>query len=232
MRDRGGTAPSIAEETGALRVALHRLEGDRRGAVQAVERLCPGAAISIVGFSLSGSLLLRYLGDGQMEHSRSLFRAVAVCPPLDLRYCVQQLERTRAGQRYDWYFVRQLLEQVSGSTQWRDDIPLARMKRLPRRLYDFDDLYTAPASGFESADDYYEFASAAPHMHRIRIPVTVLAAADDPLVSVDPICRARPSESVSLCLTEHGGHLGYIGREGPDADRRWMDWRVMDWLLH
>ena len=222
---------------GAARgLALHPYHAGRiddlHQAVKAVERLCPGAAVSVVGFSLSGSLLLRYLGDGQVEHPRSLFRAVAVCPPLDLRYCVQRLEQTRTGQRYDWYFVRQLLEQISGSMQWRDDVPLARMKRLPRRLYDFDDLYTAPASGFESADHYYDFASAAPHMHRIRIPVTVLAAADDPLVSVDPICRIRPSESVSLCLTEHGGHLGYIARPGQDADRRWMDWRVMEWLPH
>ncbi len=32
-------------------------------------------------------------------------------------------------------------------------------------------------------------------------------------------------------MTEHGGHLGFVGRRGVDADRRWMDWRVVDWVL-
>jgi len=25
--------------------------------------------------------------------------------------------------------------------------------------------------------------------------------------------------------------LGFVGRGGVDADRRWMDWRVVDWVL-
>ena len=38
--------------------------------------------------------------------------------------------------------------------------------------------------------------------------------------------------NVTVCMTEHGGHLGFIGRGSADADNRWMDWRVVDWLLH
>jgi hypothetical protein len=34
---------------------------------------------------------------------------------------------------------------------------------------------------------------------------------------------------VIVHLTEHGGHLGYIGRAGVDRDLRWMDWRIVDW---
>jgi predicted alpha/beta-fold hydrolase len=32
-------------------------------------------------------------------------------------------------------------------------------------------------------------------------------------------------------LSDRGGHLGFVGRAGVDADRRWMDWRVVDWVL-
>jgi predicted alpha/beta-fold hydrolase len=35
-----------------------------------------------------------------------------------------------------------------------------------------------------------------------------------------------------MCVTKHGGHLGFIGKSGIDADNRWMDWRVVDWLLN
>jgi predicted alpha/beta-fold hydrolase len=32
-------------------------------------------------------------------------------------------------------------------------------------------------------------------------------------------------------MTRHGGHLGFIGQPGIDPDRRWMDWRTIEWLL-
>ena len=204
---------------------------DLHCAVTTIENLCPGSSISIVGFSLSGNLLLRYLGDRSFDHSRNLFRAVAVSPPIDLKHCVKQLGNSGIGRSYDSYFTRRLIRQVSRGRQWRDNLPLAQVKRPPRRLYDFDNLFTAPASGFESADDYYNFASAGPYLDRINCPTTILAAEDDPLVSSEPFNHQTLSPSVTLCLTKHGGHLGYLGRRCDDPDRHWMDWRVIEWLL-
>lgn len=204
---------------------LHRV-------IVSIETLCPGSLISVVGFSLSGNLLLRYLGDVNIKHSSNLFRAVAVCPPVDLGHCVGELDKTRAGRQYDRYFTRKLVSKISGSRQWRDDIPLAQVNEKPRRLYDFDDLYTAPASGFDSADDYYSFASASQHLNNIIVPTTILAAKDDPLVSPVSFQDLTLPSCVTLCMTEHGGHMGYIGRRNEDPDRRWMDWRVIEWLLH
>jgi len=205
---------------------------DLHRAIQSVENLCPQSPISVAGFSLSGNLVLRYLGDDQFNHSAQLHRAVSVCPPIDLGHCVRQLDQTRAGQQYGAYFSRRLYEQVAGSPQWRHDVPLAQLRTAPRRLFDFDDMFTAPASGFDSADDYYEFASAKQYLPHIRLSTTILAASDDPLVSTAPFDDATISPDTSLCMTRHGGHLGFLGRKNIDADHRWMDWRVMDWLLH
>ncbi|MCH2200499.1 MAG: alpha/beta fold hydrolase [Fuerstiella sp.] len=204
---------------------------DLHRAVAAIENLCPGSSISIVGFSLSGNLLLRYLGDRSLDLSPNLFRAVAVCPPIELKHCVEQLDNSRAGRCYNSYFTRRLISQVSRGPQWRDHLPLARARQPPRRLYDFDDLFTAPASGFESADDYYKFASAGPYLDTIISPITILASEDDPLVSPEPFYHLKLPPAVTLCLTKHGGHLGYIGRRRDDPDRHWMDWRVIEWLL-
>jgi len=204
---------------------------DLAAAVTMVERLCPGSPISLAGFSLSGNLLLRYLGEHCDDLPLSLFRAVAVCPPIDLHHCSAMLNTTRMGQRYDLYFARRLLRQISNSTQWREDVPLATVRRAPRRLYDFDELYTAPASGFESADHYYARASSKPVIERIRVHTTILAAQDDPVVSPKAFKNLQLPPNVRLCLTQHGGHLGFLGRKGLDPDRRWMDWRLMEWLL-
>lgn len=205
---------------------------DLHRAIAEAERLCPDSPISVAGFSLSGNLVLRYLGDPDFDHSANLVRAVAVCPPVDLRHCVKQLEETRAGQRYDSYFTKRLISQIAGGPQWRDDVPLGYAKKKPRGLYGFDDMFTAPASGFESADHYYEFASSFPYVQNINIPATILAALDDPLVAAKPLQEMTTSASVNLCMTEHGGHLGYVGRRNGDPDRRWMDWRVIEWLLN
>jgi len=205
---------------------------DLEAAIRMLERLCPGSPISIAGFSLSANLLLRYLGDDPPNLPLSLYRAVAVCPPIDLQHCVEKLSETRAGQRYDWYFARQLVTHIANTPQWRDDLPLALAQRPPRRLFDFDELYTAPASGFESAEHYYQTASARDHIRNIQVHTTVLVSEDDPLVSWSPWKNVRLPQNITLCVTQHGGHLGFVGRRGSDPDNRWMDWRVVDWLLN
>ena len=205
---------------------------DLAAAVHMIERLCPGSPISLAGFSLSGNLLLRYLGELGASLPLSLFRAVAVCPPIDLQHCSSMLNASRMGQRYDLYFARMLVRQLANSTQWREDVPLASVLRQPRRLYDFDELYTAPASGFESADHYYDRASSKPLISQIRVHTTILAAKDDPVVSTQAFRGLQLPPNVTMCLTQHGGHLGFVGRSGVDPDRRWMDWRLLDWLLN
>lgn len=205
---------------------------DVEAAIRMLERLCPESPVSVAGFSLSGNLLLRYLGDQPDALPMSLFRAVAVCPPIDLQFSVDHLETGMAGRRYSWYFARQLTNQILETPQWRDDLPLGKMKRPPRRLIDFDEFYTAPASGFDSAADYYAYASAKPHLSKIQVHTTVLAAEDDPLVCTRPWQDVSLPRNVRLCVTKSGGHLGFVGRAGVDADNRWMDWRVVDWLLN
>ena len=115
---------------------------------------------------------------------------------------------------------------------WRDDVPLATMGRAPRTLLDFDNWYTAPVAGFDSALHYYEECSAKRFISNIRVHTAILAAEDDPMVAPEPFYDLDVPPNITLCMTQHGGHLGFIGRRGVDPDSRWMDWRVVDWLLN
>ncbi|MCA9062209.1 MAG: alpha/beta fold hydrolase [Planctomycetaceae bacterium] len=204
---------------------------DLHAAIGMVERLCPGSLISLAGFSLSGNLLLRYLGDAKDRTPLSIFRAVAICPPIDLFECMVKLGKTQRGQRYDYYFTQKMVSQIANSPMWQENLPLAGVNRPPRRLYELDSLFTAPAAGYETAEHYYEAASARPHIGNIRVHTTILASHDDPVVDASIFSGLTVPPNVTLCLTQHGGHMGYIGRAGCDPDRRWMDWRVVEWLL-
>ena len=107
----------------------------------------------------------------------------------------------------------------------------ADFPRAPKRLREIDDWFTAPICGFGTAENYYRVCSAAPLLPEIRLPTLIIAAADDPLVPVRTFEQLRLSPSTTLQITGHGGHLGYIGASGADPDRRWIDWRVVDWVL-
>ncbi|MEP3481101.1 MAG: alpha/beta fold hydrolase [Fuerstiella sp.] len=201
-------------------------------AIQMLERLCPESPISMAGFSISANLLLRFLGDNPNNIPQSIFRAVAICPPIDLQHCVNQLDSTVIGRKYSRYFAKKLTQQVRDTPLWREDLPLAKAKTIPGSMKTFDELFTAPACGYENALEYYEAASARDHIRNTQVHTTVLLAADDPLIPMECWSKIRFPQNFSVCITDHGGHLGFMGRNSQDADNRWMDWRVVEWLLN
>jgi predicted alpha/beta-fold hydrolase len=57
----------------------------------------------------------------------------------------------------------------------------------------------------------------------------ILTADDDPIVPGCVFEDATLSPAIELHLTDQGGHLGYIAARNGDPDRRWLDWRVVQW---
>ena len=156
--------------------------------------------------------------------------AVAVNPPIDLEQCSQSLCRW-SNRIYDQNFVKLLMRDVERRLANFPSLPKPQWKTPPRSLREFDDLYTAPVAGFESAADYYARCSGNQFVDSIRIPTLILSAEDDPIVPPDAF-RALPTvEGVTVHIASSGGHLGYVGRKQSDPDRRWMDWRVIQWLM-
>ena len=191
--------------------------------------LYPDSPVGIVGFSLSGNILLRYLGREQNSVAPNVVAAAAVNPPVDLARCVATVQRSAFG-LYDRYFTRLLYRRIRNTPQWRDELPIARVRRLPTRIREFDESFTAPASGYTSADEYYAVGSAAAVVGNILVPVLILASEDDPLVPVDSFEHLTLAANTTLRIERNGGHLRFISGLSGDPDRHWMDWRVVDWI--
>lgn len=194
-----------------------------------IEQLCPDSSIGIVGYSLSGNIALNYLADGRHPVSNRIDRAMAVNPPIDLKACVTTLDQ-RANRKYDRHFVKLLKATLRKLQRDLPDFELPPTYDNPKRLYDFDDRYTAPAAGFRDAEHYYAVCSAAQHVAKIAVPTLILTARDDPLVPVSTFEALDLPQPVQLHIAPHGGHMGYIARRGIDPDRRWMDWRMVEWM--
>ena len=202
---------------------------DAAAALRHIGALCPGSPATLIGFSLGGNITLKLVGESAGELPDNLDSAVAVCPPIDLSHCVESLRRP-LNRLYDRYFVRLLLDQVETQRATVPDAATVPFPRRPRGVKEFDDFFTAPVCGFGTAENYYRTCSAAQFLSRVRIPVQILTAADDPMVPPRPFYEAKISPSINVHVSPRGGHLGFVNRNGIDPDCRWMDWRVVEWV--
>ena len=132
---------------------------------------------------------------------------------------------------YNRWFVRSLNQQTKARRDFVSELDQLDWTRLPRTLFEFDDRVTAPLSGFAGAVDYYSRSSSSGRLVDICVPTLILAAADDPIIPAQMFENLRCSPTTSFHITQHGGHVGYIGRNGSDPDRFWLDWRVVEFVL-
>lgn len=204
---------------------------DVRLAFHHASSLCNGSLGGLVGFSLSGNMVLKMLGEDARAGTlpRYLVCAAAVNPPIDLEQCSQALQR-RSNRLYERHFTRLLHEQVEDRLRVFPDAPRPLFTTPPQQLREFDDGYTAPVSGFASVADYYERCSGIRFVPSIQTPTLILTAADDPLIPVQSFQQLPALPNLHVHIARHGGHLGYIARRGCDPDNRWMDWRLLEWL--
>jgi hypothetical protein len=201
---------------------------DAAAAVEFIAREVPGSPLALVGFSLGGTIALNLAAELGGARLGNLVAVMAVCPPVDL-HAVRRRFDTPTGRPYDRHFVRLLWQKTVRRMGQSADFARIHVARPPRRLREYDEWITAPLAGYASADDYYTRTSPGPRFGEIRLPTTIVAAADDPVVPLEPLLDLPRYEPIDVVVTRHGGHLGYIGARNGDADNRWMDWRVVEW---
>jgi predicted alpha/beta-fold hydrolase len=182
------------------------------------------ARVVVAGYSLGGNLALRLAGTSAPDDLPTLKAVCAVSPVLELDACVQALER-RSNLVYQWNFVRNLKARMRRKDQcFPGGFDLSRLSSI-HSVRSFDAAYTAPYFGFASAEDYYHRASALRVADRIRVPALVITAKDDPFVPVEPFADPALTSNphVTLIITEHGGHCGFLGPAGPGHDGYWAE---------
>jgi predicted alpha/beta-fold hydrolase len=127
------------------------------------------------------------------------------------------------GRLYSAYFLkllnRHLQRKVELWPQWKSLLRSQSAKSIRQ----FDQWYTAPLSGFASADEYYEQSSSKSWLSSIQLDVDLLVAADDPIVPIKSyhgidrmtaadVEKASSIGSIRFCQSPWGGHLGFVER--------------------
>lgn len=204
-------------ETGDLDAFISKLQTDH-----------PGTALAVVGYSLGGNVLLKWLGEAAAP--RPVHCAVAVSVPFDLSRTADRLEHG-FSRVYQWWLLRSLRASAArkarmGLAPYQSD----ELFRL-RTFRAYDDRVTAPLHGFAGVDDYYSRSSSRQYLKSIATPTLIVHALDDPFMTPDAApTQDELSRSVEFDLSPRGGHVGFISGAFPWRPRYWLEERIPDYL--
>jgi predicted alpha/beta-fold hydrolase len=201
-----------------------------------VERLVrehSGQPLALVGFSLGGNVLLKWLGERGEELPLEVRAAAAVSVPFDLERGCRFIEHGFA-RVYTRHFLRTLRAKARVKLERDPALFDASALERARTLFDFDDAVTAPVHGFESAADYYARSSSLGFLSRIHRPTLLLSAYDDPFlppeVLGDVAQVAQKNPHLTVEFHERGGHVGFISGRVPWAPRYYAEDRALSFL--
>ncbi len=160
-------------------------------------------------------MLLKYLGEaGRLA---PVLAAATVSAPIDLA-ATQRCIMRRRNQLYHDFVLAGLQREAIGVPELPEQIRAIVPKIATVR--EFDERLTAPANGFDGADDYYENCKAVGFMAGITVPTLVVHARDDPWIPAAPYLDFDWAGNPRLLplLPRTGGHVGFHGLDS------WTPW--------
>lgn len=202
-----------------------------------LQRQYPGRSLSVVGFSLGGNMVLKWLGErGGIP---GLSAAVAVSVPFRLDRCASRLDQG-LSRLYSAYLLRDLKKfmqakyhslRLHGHDQEAEKIQALGDLRSIRSFWEYDDRVVAPLHGFHDVHDYYAQSSCISFLSSIANACLVIQASDDPFMTADVIPESQHISSlVQLELLKAGGHVGFIAGHRPFCAEYWLEKRIVAFL--
>ncbi len=199
-------------EPNRLPRAYHAGEtGDLAFVVATLAARFPGRPLGVVGFSLGGNVLLRWLGEAGEAVHPAVVAAAAVSVPFELGVGADH-SMSGAGRPYALRLIAELHSKVrakSSLVAGRVDVERALRAATFR---EFDEAFTAPLHGFRDANDYYARSSSGPWIDGVAVPTLTIHALDDPFLprAAVPLAALRANRRFTLRISERGGHVGFV----------------------
>ncbi|XP_074090215.1 monoacylglycerol lipase ABHD2 [Macrotis lagotis] len=212
--------------------------------VSYIKKTYPQTQLVVVGFSLGGNIVCKYLGETQANQDRVLC-CVSVCQGYSALRAQETFMQWDQCRRFYNFLMADNMKKIILSHR---QVLFGNNLKKPQSLEDTDlsRLYTATSlmqiddnvmrkfHGYNSLKEYYEEESCMRYLHRIYVPLMLVNAADDPLVHESlltiPKSLSEKRENVMFVLPLHGGHLGFF--EGAvlfPEPLTWMDKLVVQY---
>uniref|UniRef100_A0A4W3ISI1 Monoacylglycerol lipase ABHD2 n=1 Tax=Callorhinchus milii TaxID=7868 RepID=A0A4W3ISI1_CALMI len=213
--------------------------------VNYIKKSFPQTQLIVVGFSLGGNIVCKYLGENRVNQEAVLC-CVSVCQGYSaLRAQETFLQWDQCRRFYNFLMAdnmkkiilshRQILFGENGYKTCSSlaDVDLSRLYTATSLMH-IDDNIMRKFHGYSTLKEYYERESCMRYLHNIHVPLLLVNAMDDPLVHESlltiPRSLAEKKENVMFVLTLHGGHLGFF--EGAvlfPEPLTWMDKLIVEY---
>ena len=183
--------------------------------------------IALVGYSLGGNVTLKYMGEQQTDES--VVCATATSVPMLLNVCAERMDQG-FSKIYQYDLMQRLIKKVQKKQNLLSAAGLPDKPESLKTFVEFDDTYTAPSHGFKNAQHYYQSCSCRQFLKGINKPTLMIHSKDDPFMTEAVLPDINElSEQVTLELSDHGGHVGFIGG-GLLKPEFWLEQRIISFV--
>ncbi len=223
---------SCGDELNDLPRSYHSGEtGDAKAFIEFIKKSYSDSKLFAIGYSLGGNMLLKLLGE--YGDSSPLSGAISVSAPLELDVCADVIGDVLCNfyQKRLVDDLNKILEKKFEKHNMSELISLKKSEiRNIKTFWEFDEAYTAPIHGFDSAKDYYLKCSSKQYLKAIKTKTLIIHSLDDPFMipSIVPN-ESEISKDVELEIYPNGGHVGFIGGTIFNPEY-WLDKRVVQFF--
>ncbi len=185
--------------------------------------------LALIGFSLGGNVVLRYLGERAKAVPDIIGGAACFSVVCDLVTGAGAFD-VPTNRLYLKRFLRMLRRKIRRKSRLFPGVLTDAGFETIRSFRDFDNRYTAPLNGYLDAEDYWRKTSSKPLLTSIAVPTLLVNAADDPFLTPQcyPTAEAEENPSFFLEIPRTGGHVGFVAFDPPGD--YWSEYRAVRML--
>jgi hypothetical protein len=181
--------------------------------LDSISKRYPESKIFCAGYSIGGNMLLKLLSE--RDEKRDIVASVATSVPYQLDLPANVMKQG-FSQLYQYHLIKSLKKHLLKKFDKHNMSEYIELKKDDvkniKTFWEFDAQYTAPMHGFSSAYDYYTKCSSKQFLKNIKTPTLLIHAKDDPFMVPEVIpTQEELSSSLTLELSDNGGHVGFIG---------------------
>ncbi len=180
--------------------------------------------ILLVGYSMGGSMLSKYLGLIGSNCPAEIVGGVSFSAPYDLTESIKAVEK-KQNWLYNYSFKSKLIKKIRAlDKKFPNRLDLSHL-HINSKWAIFDREYSIKLNGFDRLDDFYESACVKNFLHSVKTPLLLVTALNDPIIpstciNYEQIKRHR---YVDIEYPDQGGHVGFTLDK---LENSWMEVRV------
>ena len=165
--------------------------------------------ISLVGFSLGGAILINYLGSTLPKEKVKC--AVAVSVPLDINETSHTIGSGWNKFILERNFLNKIKKKVLKKAKQFPELISEEKVRSISSLQQMHEEVVLLLNGYSSNEAYHTQWSCLQSLHQVDLPLLIINAKNDPLLSSGdfPYTFCEKSPNVHLETPKFGGHVGF-----------------------